>query len=655
MATPPTPEEPPRRRRRWFGIAALLVMLAAIVGVAIVGITLLRVRPDLDAGKRELQQGRSALVNGRLDTAKRSFATAKDRFASASTLAGSGLGRIATWVPFLGNDVDVSAALATAGEHLADAGLTVTKAVNGLPGGLDALTPTGGTLPLEAFSTVAPALATASDAADAALSAVSGAPSAFLVGPIGQARWDAQQQAEEAAKAFRAGADLAAGLPAFAGANGTARYLVVSQNPAEQRGTGGLWGAYTILTLRDGKPTFSRTAATETLPEVLPDQIPNPNPDYRRNYDQFGGAASWPNMNMTPDFPSAARAALGNYEQGMGTKLDGVIAVDPFALEDMLALTGPVQIPGTDVKIDASNVVQVSTNTAYRLFQDSKERKSVLGTVATNVFARFLSMSGRGAGRLKALGSAAADGHLLVYSTDPAFERGLTTAGVAGAFPPAAGEDVAAVIVNNGGGNKVDYYATRRIDYSVQLGGTGEAHERLTVTIHNAAPDHGVPAYVIGPNSRLPDAKAGDQISFVGISCHEPCTLTGAERDGVQIGVANGTELGVPWFRDYRTIPSGGTGRFSLSWQTTDAWQGDSSAGVYRVLFPGQTTVKPTRAHVTIQAPAGTKITWTSEPMTVDGGTATWNGTPGPRTVLEVRFSAPVPLRWWRDLANALG
>jgi hypothetical protein len=148
---------------------------------------------------------------------------------------------------------------------------------------------------------------------------------------------------------------------------------------------------------------------------------------------------------------------------------------------------------------------------------------------------------------------------------------------------------------------------------------------------------------------------AGDQVSFVAVWCHEPCTLTGAARDGVPIGVANGSALGVQWFRDYRTIASGRTGRFSVSWQTTGAWQGDSSAGAYRLVFPGQTTVEPTRAHVTIEAPAGTRITWTSEPMSVDGGTATWNGTPGPRTVLEVRFSAPVPLRWWRDLANALG
>jgi hypothetical protein len=40
--------------------------------------------------------------------------------------------------------------------------------------------------------------------------------------------------------------------------------------------------------------------------------------------------------------------------------------------------------------------------------------------------------------------------------------------------------------------------------------------------------------------------------------------------------------------------------------------------------------------------------------MQVDGGTAVWRGTPGPRLELAVRFSAPLPLRWWRNVGRAL-
>jgi hypothetical protein len=38
-----------------------------------------------------------------------------------------------------------------------------------------------------------------------------------------------------------------------------------------------------------------------------------------------------------------------------------------------------------------------------------------------------------------------------------------------------------------------------------------------------------------------------------------------------------------------------------------------------------------------------------------DDGTATWTGTPAGPTTIEVRFQAPVPLRWWRSLNAWLG
>ena len=41
--------------------------------------------------------------------------------------------------------------------------------------------------------------------------------------------------------------------------------------------------------------------------------------------------------------------------------------------------------------------------------------------------------------------------------------------------------------------------------------------------------------------------------------------------------------------------------------------------------------------------------------MTIEGGIAGWEGTPGPRTEIEVRFAASLPVRWWRDLTGALG
>jgi hypothetical protein len=69
----------------------------------------------------------------------------------------------------------------------------------------------------------------------------------------------------------------------------------------------------------------------------------------------------------------------------------------------------------------------------------------------------------------------------------------------------------------------------------------------------------------------------------------------------------------------------------------------------------GQTTIRPTDLSLSITVPPGTNIVWTSVPMQIEGGTATWKGVPGPRTVFELRFRAPAPLRWLRDLSRAIG
>ena len=51
---------------------------------------------------------------------------------------------------------------------------------------------------------------------------------------------------------LHAGSLILDGLPSFLGADGPRRYLFGASNPAELRGTGGLIGAYAILTMDRG-------------------------------------------------------------------------------------------------------------------------------------------------------------------------------------------------------------------------------------------------------------------------------------------------------------------------------------------------------------------------------------------------------------------
>jgi uncharacterized protein DUF4012 len=639
-------------RRRHIGRRLLLVVgIALVIVVAVEALFLVSIRRDLTAGRDALAAARRQAIAGDLDTADSDLANASASFASASDRAHGVLGIAARVVPWLGNGADAATAMADAGGSLTNAGVVLVDALREVPGGLAGLAPAHGALPLDRYTALAAPVRRASeDAADAATT-LSGAPDTAMPGSLATARWDAEDQATRLATDLHGISQLLEGAAEFGGADGPRRYLVVAQNPAELRGTGGIWGAYAIVTAVDGHVQVSSARPTQSLRDFPAGRVESPSEDYARNYDQFGGAGSWQNMNMTPDFPAAAQAALANYELGEHGRVNGVWAVDPFALRSFLAVTGPVGVPGAG-EISERNVVAFTTNRAYSAFAGPAQRKEVLGAVAAGVFGEFLAMDEHALARLRALGESIADGHLRIYAEETDVQRGLSTLGVDGALAVRAG-DIDGVIVNNGSGSKVDYYARRDVMYDVQLGGAGESITNATITIDNDAPTSGQPRYVIGPY--VEGAKPGDQTPFTSVWCHAPCDLRQASKDGASVEFSGGSENGLQWLRDYRTIPAGGRGTLSLTWHSSGVWSGNSSGGTFQLTLLGQTTVRPTRSQVVFHAPEGQDIVWTSQPMEVDGNTATWVGAPSATTSLSIRFRAPLPMRLLRDVLRPLG
>jgi hypothetical protein len=646
----------PRRRRRWPRRAAWLLVAFAVVAAVLVALTAvaaLGVKSDLDRARTQLKTGSRDLIKGDVGGAADAFRQAEGTFSTATAHASGGLSGFLREVPILGRNLDVVNGAAVAGRELAAAGADLAVGVDRLPDGLSSLAPVDGRLPVDAISSLSADVRSAAQHALNAQAAIDDTPSTLIVSPVAAARTDAEQQVTRAATTLRSASRLLDGFPAFAGADGPKRYLLVAESPAELRGTGGIWGAYAILSADRGKISVSPFRGALTLPQLPPDAVPAPNPDYRRNYNGYGGAGSFRDLNMTPDFPSAARAALGNYLANTGTSLDGVISADPFALQQLFAVTGPRKIPSLGVTIDASNVVSYTTNKAYIAFaRKGKQRKEVLGAVAGAAFQRFLSEHGRALGRLKAIGRAASGGHLKVYTTDAPFEQGLQVAGADGALGAPAGDDLLSVVLNNLSGNKIDYYVTRTVDYDVTLGGSGQAYATTSVSLRNDAPSSGVPGFVIDPAAK--GYHPGDAAALVTSSCPGPCTLVRAAHDGKPVSLRVGSELGRPWYQYVSVTGAGTTGTLQIVTSRTGVWAGNSTGGVYRLRILPQTTVQPTKITVSIHAPAGTRVSWTSEPMTIKGGTASWAGTPQGPVTLEVHFGASIPLSWWRDLTRLI-
>ncbi len=599
-----------------------------------------------------MQQARAALVADDADRALARFRAARADFAAASSTSGSGPLALARLLPLAGSNVAVVHALADAGVETARAGIVVATAVRSLPQGLATLAPSNGRIPLEHLPALADAVARARGLASSALRQVRGVgePS-FLLPPVEDARLQAASTLGELDRDLGAAATVLDRLPSFLGAAQPRTYFFGAENPAELRGTGGLIGAYALLRADHGRISFSPFQPIQHLPVLNVADLPPPNPDYARLYDpQRAGKGFWLNVNMTPDFPSAAQALEIAFERATGERVDGVLTADPFALRALLRATGPARVPGLHTTVSANSVVAFLANGAYSRIEDSAERKLVLGAVAESVFGRFLGGAGS-ADAVRLLGKAAAEGHVKVFVNDATLQPALVATGAGSAFdPPEPGRpiDFLSVVVNNGAGNKVDFYVDREVRYDVTLHDDTTGSATVQVELANHAPTSGQPAYVIGPNYELTD-RPGEDVSILNAYCGR-CRLRSATRNGRPFDAGADHELGSNFFQDYVKLPAGRTSTTRFAYDLSPVWSGDARGGTYTLRFLNQPTIRPTTLQLRIRAPEGMHVTGASDGVRVDGDVATWRGTPERSLTVEVSFAPPLLQRLWRGL-----
>jgi hypothetical protein len=452
------------------------------------------------------------------------------------------------------------------------------------------------------------------------------------------------------------------GLPTFLGAEEPRRYFLGAQNPAELRGTGGLIGAYSILEIEEGRFQLSPFVPIHSLP-VPRRTVQPPNDDYAE-YDYFRRhGLFWTAINVMPDFPSVAQAILSSYEAGGGEALDGLILADPFALSALLEATGPVELEGYDVTIDADNVVPFTTNEAYSVVSDPALRKRGLGDVARAALGRFFEQPTADQRDVEKLLEAAAGRHITVYSRDPSMQDGLRATPVGGTLrPPGSDDDLLSVVVNSGAGSKVDFFQERELSYAVDLQPDGTASATFDLTLRNRAPTSGEPRYVIGPFRQeeayfgriLQRLRAGESVALVNVYCGSDCIPREARLDGRAVDVGVGVDLGVRYVQEYYSVRSGEDKRLRPSWDDPAAWEGNGSGGVYRMTFSNQVTVRPASLTIRIQPPQGMQVVSATPPLDVENGVAVYRGTPGARLDLAVEFRPPLPVRLWRNVMRFL-
>ena len=503
-----------------------------------------------------------------------------------------------------------------------------------------------------ALSQLVELMATSRDQAVAAQAAMTRAQETLatvpdgLAGPIVGARDAMIERVDKYAPLLDSYVTASARLPAILGWDGPRRYLVLTQNPAELRPTGGFIGSYGIIAFDKGRIT-ERTFRDIFLLD-LPWDYPFITPPTELADYLLGPTQPWQlaDANWSPDFPTSAQDAIRLYANESGdTKIDGVLGITTYTIDALLKVTGPVTVPDYRVTI-ASGETTLKTLQLTRVAQDPADsRKAFLSAFADQLFGTLLSLpTAKWGDLLGEAGTFQSQRLLLAWFKDPADELLVTDGGFGGEVRQDDGDYLYPVDSNVAPASKINAIATRSLKLDVEIDDVGNARDTLDVTWQNpidtevGKPYRELPTLedlrVLGMYFRVltPDRSRVESVSggsFV--------QLTSPAQVGEEAGR---TVIGA-----YMAVPPG-QASLQYSWTSPYAADVDETGGVYRLTIQKQPGLLPGPLTLTIRVPDGFRITNASDDLTVSGRMATLETTFAEDIVLGLRYAttaAPTP------------
>lgn len=259
-------------------------------------------------------------------------------------------------------------------------------------------------------------------------------------------------------------------IPSVLGYDSLKNYLLLFQNNAELRPTGGFIGSVGYMSIKNGEMTDLNIQDVYDLDGQLKGHI---EPSYVvRRYLQ-------PHLylrdsNFAIDFAETASTSAFIYNAEGGKKVDGVIAIDTEVLKKILQITGPIKIDGVG-KVDSSNVVGLLENTIQsNFFPGSTNKKDTLKTLFNKITVILDSEKSKQLALYKSMPSLFAQKHILFSFASPSLQKAFVGAGYAGSLSDLRVQghmlkDFLSLNEANIGVNKENRFVTRNVTYSAFL------------------------------------------------------------------------------------------------------------------------------------------------------------------------------------------
>lgn len=485
-----------------------LISLVAAAAVAWLGMKAATARDELRQAALLLPQLKEDVLQGNAAAAARHVDTLRTHTSRARSETTDPLWRLASALPWLGGNFQAATEVATSADDVAR--LAAAPLVSALQS-LDwkTIAPSGDGVSVEPLAEASPAIVSAANAVQQSTDRLNNIDSSKLLPEIAAPLEDARTQLASLQSGLQAAADFAALAPAMLGADQPRHYLLLVENNAESRATGGIPGALAVLSVNEGHLTLdSQTSAAElgifSPPMALDleqEQI------YSVRLGKFMQDA-----NLTPDFPTAAVTAQAMWERRFGQRVDGVISIDPVALSYVLAATGPVKLTdpllietaakSLPIELTAQNVVQTLLSDVYKEVAQPELQDAYFAGVAKEVFAAIASGVGDDKHFIDGVAKGTQERRILLWSSAPDEQRVIGRYPVGGSISGASVKPAEfGVYFNDGTGAKMDFYVKRTVQLIKECPLDGYEQTTVRIVSTNTAPTDAavsLPRYVTG-------------------------------------------------------------------------------------------------------------------------------------------------------------
>lgn len=534
-----------RRRRIRRVLIALGIVVLFLAGLAAwFGWSAMKVKSEVQQAVAVTSSMQESLSDGDTDALNSSMNQFTTHTHAAYDQTSSVLWKVASRVPYYGDDISAVRTAVTAMENIASQALPSLKQASAALN-MSGISVNNGKVDVSGLTQYAEPMQHADAAVDTANKELIGAPEPHIA-QIAEAMEKAKNYMHELSGMVHDANVAVQVAPKMLANDGSSRtYLILAQTNSEIRPGGGLPGSWGVMTINGGNVELQPFVSGGHIPRFDEPVVDLTAEERTLFTDKLGRVAV--DVNFTPDFPRTGEIAKAMWKAYAGQDVDGVIAIDPVFLQNMLKVSGGVTLED-GVTLDGTNAAQYLLNQVY-IDKPEDQQDAYFAAAAGASFSHIMANASDGKAFLKAVTTSVAQGHMKVWSAHEDEQDLLINTPISGALKTDASTPEVGVFFSDLSQAKMDWYLKRSVDVKfdkVAPDGANQYTVKIKLTNMLTQDEVGqLPHYIVGPflddlqagqidtaifvyapaGGRLVDWKATDGSSYDGATLHNTLTV----------------------------------------------------------------------------------------------------------------------------------